>query len=82
MEEIDLLSRALTVRSKDVAQWFVQSADEVSQNPESKGEEPAANDNVRVFATDGKSTSYEIFFYALVFNICVIRMASIKQYLP
>ena len=32
MEEIDLPSRALTVRSQDVAHWFVQNADKASQH--------------------------------------------------
>ena len=66
MEEIDLLSRALTVRSKDVAQWLVQSAEKVSQNLESKGEEqPPATDNVSVFAMRHKLTSCVIWFNAL-----------------
>ena len=45
MEEIDLLSRALSVRSKDVAHWLVQNAGNVTQHFDSKVEESESTDS-------------------------------------
>ena len=71
MEEIDLLSRALSVRSKDVAHWLAQNAGNVTQHFDSKVEESESTDNkVRNDDVSGRSM-HPLTMQA--FHLCAFR---------